>query len=195
MTAYGVEPARDTTAQASRNVSKNNVFLRADIHKCFDNSRSFAIVPKGGMGGVGGGGGVANPPPRYVVHCLGLRDIMEEEFCSLYHNVPLQGIRHLSKEALLARFAWAIFPGVQRFLLQGPTRAIIQCDAGGGQKFERMDSDKLRELYGGRDATGSASPERKRRRVYSLGTDGTWDYEGSDVESETGEEWGQYVRQ
>ncbi|KAL2753265.1 hypothetical protein ACRALDRAFT_1072206 [Sodiomyces alcalophilus JCM 7366] len=177
MEIYGAHPTIHITGTGTR--GKNVLPLRADIHRCFD-SREFAIVPKRE---------IYDPAvrehsrPRYVVHCLGHpRD--SDEFWSLYHNVPLQYIGHLSKEALLTRFAWTVFLGVRFFLLKGQTRSIVRCLTDKEeQRAEEMEGAALRDLYrggGSREASATSSPwrERKRRRVGE-----------GDGDSDTEEEW------
>ncbi|KEZ45521.1 hypothetical protein SAPIO_CDS1848 [Scedosporium apiospermum] len=180
MGRYGAHPITNI-----HNRSKNTLPLRADIHKCFDLQREFAIVPKREIYGPA----AQNSQRRYVVHCLGNDS---PEFWGLYQNVPLQYIGHLSKEALLARFAWAVILDVKPFLLQGPARNIVRCNVGGQQEAREMTIAELTELYGGGGsmaATRLPSRERKRPRVEGEGADSFGDSEVmSGDESDTEQE-------
>lgn len=68
----------------------NGLLLRADIHLVFDRP-AFVIVPK---------------LNTWVAHFL----VTTRDLGRLYHNTTIQLAQSVSTEALLARFAWSVFP-------------------------------------------------------------------------------------
>ena len=105
----------------------NLVSLRKDIHTAFDRERLFAIVAKEGT---------------WIVHFLD----GSEDLCPLYHNMKANISHDIAPEHLLTRFAWAIFPRVQQFLQQGPSRWIRQAvkDGKGNLVEETLEIDTAR---------------------------------------------------
>lgn len=83
----------------------NIMLLRADLHKSFDD-RKFAFVPKDGT---------------LVVHMLWA----SSELSMLYQNVRLHPMDSIPREFLLARFAWALFPMLEGFLLANKKRFLL----------------------------------------------------------------------
>ncbi|KAI4184060.1 MAG: hypothetical protein LQ346_006178 [Caloplaca aetnensis] len=83
----------------------NLIALREDIHTAFDRQRMFVVVPKQGI---------------WITHFLQPSHMLGP----LYHNARARLNDEVAREHVLARFAWAIFPLVQAFVLQGPKRSI-----------------------------------------------------------------------
>lgn len=83
----------------------NLIALRQDIHTAFDRQRMFAIVAKRG---------------EWVIYFLQPSHNLGPQ----YHNVTARLNDEVAREHVLARFAWAIFPLVQKFVQQGPNRWI-----------------------------------------------------------------------
>ncbi|KAI1427090.1 hypothetical protein F5Y12DRAFT_738602 [Xylaria sp. FL1777] len=114
----------------------NEIWLMAHIHASFNN-RLFVIVPKPSAGSSRS----ANPPaaslnsdfplalpaePRpyaFATHVLSTTP-EARDFAHLYQNVSIQTqyINALSPEFLFARFAWALFPYLRKFILESKVR-------------------------------------------------------------------------
>ena len=74
------------------------------MHHGFDDCK-FVIARKGG---------------QWVAHFLE----PTYDLGQLYHNRPVEIPRGVRTEFILARFAWAIFPLVKRFVEHGPERSV-----------------------------------------------------------------------
>jgi len=90
----------------------NLVRMRADIHKCFDD-RMFVFAPKTDKDG----------KQHYVVHAVHEGDT---EVRDMYQNTAAQAIGRVSREYLLARFAWCILLRLKPFLFGGVPRRVVR---------------------------------------------------------------------
>jgi hypothetical protein len=77
----------------------NAIALRSDLHTTFDTAK-FVVVPK---------------QDAWVAHFTHLTN----DLGKLYHNTAVAIDNEVSANCLLARFAWAIFPLVSKFLMAG----------------------------------------------------------------------------
>ncbi|SPO07578.1 uncharacterized protein DNG_10273 [Cephalotrichum gorgonifer] len=118
----------------------NLIWLRADIHRVYD-SHAFIIVPKKEILGPTD---QQSPRSNYVVHCLSR---YAGEFWNLYNNVPVQQIAHTSRELHFARFALAIIPLVEEFVLAGQARQVLRVKCG-EPKSENLTGSELKQFYG-----------------------------------------------
>lgn len=94
--------------------TSNLVALREDIHTAFDRHRMFVFVPK---------------QDDWLIHFLE----PSQDLGPQYHNVKARLNDGVSREHVLARFAWTIFPLVRPFLERGPkrwVRAMVTDDDG-----------------------------------------------------------------
>ncbi|KEQ57882.1 uncharacterized protein M437DRAFT_29481, partial [Aureobasidium melanogenum CBS 110374] len=82
----------------------NAIALRSDLHTTFDAAK-FVVVPK---------------QDTWVAHFTHLTN----DLGKLYHNTPVAIDKEVSANCLLARFAWAIFPLVSKFLMAGAARQV-----------------------------------------------------------------------
>jgi len=80
----------------------NAIALRSDLHTTFDAAK-FVVVPK---------------QDAWVAHFTHLTN----DLGKLYHNTAVAIDKEVSANCLLARFAWAIFPLVSKFLMAGAAR-------------------------------------------------------------------------
>ena len=122
----------------------NAIALRSDLHTAFDD-RKFVLVPKGSC---------------WVPHFLSLTN----DLGRLYHNTSLKLDKGVSRCFLLARFAWAIFPLIQKFMLRGVARCV-RIRVPDGKNFEeklmtlsREEIQQLAALTQG----GSTSPKKRK---------------------------------
>ena len=122
---FGLMPPEQELRQAH-----NIIHLRKDICQAF-NDNKFVFVPKHG---------------KCVAHFL------EETFAlgRAFHNVPVVLDTGLQNDGfILARFAWATFKGLQRFLCAGiPRRLVMRKTTSDGRMFfgiEAVDWSKYQE--------------------------------------------------
>lgn len=154
MSRYGVD-------MHNVNDSSNILRLRADIHRCFD-ARKFSMVPKASSSSRG---------MAYVVHVF---QANMGDFSSLYNNMRLQYLGHISREFIFSRFAWTILMLVKPFLLVGTPRSVVRCQINQGimeWKAEDWSSPRLSSFYGG-GGTRSASLKKPKRQREEYGEEG-----------------------
>lgn len=124
----------------------NMVSLRKDIHTAFDRERLFVVAAKEGS---------------WMVHFLD----GSEDLCPLYHNMKANLSHDIAPEHLLTRFAWAIFPRVQQFLQQGPSRWIRQTVKDGkgklGEETGELDAARITTCF---FPPRSQSPKKRGRQ-------------------------------
>ena len=104
MYRYVSNPLR--TGRDAINDLSNVTFLRADLHRAFDQGL-LIFVPKGDNG-------------ELVTHVLS----SSAEHRSLYQNSRLHTIKN-APEMLFARFAWTVLPLIEGFLISGIGRTVL----------------------------------------------------------------------
>jgi len=144
----------DPTAGASIiDRSSNGILLRSDIHRLWDTYRLF-FVPKSSDDGT---------KTTLVAHVAAI----SAELLEMYHNVPLQELRGISKEYLLARFAYGILRQLRTFLQSGRDRWLIVQENDGSVKMSQYAASacaKFAEDQGDGRSSRSPSKSPKRRR-------------------------------
>ncbi|KAI9773151.1 MAG: hypothetical protein M1840_008272 [Geoglossum simile] len=128
----------------------NAITLRSDLHTHFD-QRIFAFVPKALK---------TDKTPHYVSHFLQITG----EIGPLYHNAFIYPI-DIPQEFLFARFAWAIFPSLEAFLISGSERLLLINQDGFGvpKNVSANECFKLASPSKSVSRSRSASQERKAR--------------------------------
>ncbi|KAL8707292.1 MAG: hypothetical protein Q9220_007653 [cf. Caloplaca sp. 1 TL-2023] len=124
----------------------NMMMLRSDLHRAFDTNKQFVFVPKRSQPGVN----------KTVVHLIS----PSEEYCSLYHNTIAYSLDAIPTTYLFARFAWAIFPLVEPFLLRNVPRYLATA-AKVQQTFNPEECKDFTVARGRRSGTGS--PKKRPR--------------------------------
>lgn len=132
----------------------NAVALRPDIHRCFDRN-GFVFVPKEG---------------KWVAHFLE----HTADLGRLFHNraVTSELTGSVAPEFLLARFAAAIFPAVERFVEKGGR--LVKYRSATDEDHEviaEIDKATSRILYGQAKGRGRSESPKKRK----AGTDSVID--------------------
>ncbi|KAI9866797.1 MAG: hypothetical protein M1813_000739 [Trichoglossum hirsutum] len=126
----------------------NAIGLRSDLHTHFDR-RIFAFVPKALK---------TDKTPRYVSHVLQITG----ETGPLYHNAFIYPI-DVPREFLFARFAWAIFPSLESFLISGSERLLL-VNQDGSEVPKNVSANECFELAGpSRSVSRSRNTSRKRK--------------------------------
>ncbi|KAI4127093.1 MAG: hypothetical protein LQ338_003379 [Usnochroma carphineum] len=126
----------------------NLMLLRSDLHTSFDSAKKFVFVPK-------------RPQPNLsnmVTHLLSPSD----EYGPLYHNTAAYSLDLIPRQYLLARFAWAIFPLVEPFLLSEVRRSLATA-AKAQHTFEPDDCKDFTVSRCKRSGTGS--PKKRPRQA------------------------------
>ncbi|KAK5111416.1 hypothetical protein LTR85_012146 [Meristemomyces frigidus] len=146
--------------------SSNGILLRSDVHRLWDTYRLF-FVPKSGDEGTEAG---------LVAHVTAL----SAELLELYHNVPLQELRGVSKEYFLARFAYGVLRQLRTFLQSGRDRWLVVQENDGSVKTSQYAAPACARFAedqgGGRSSRSptkspSKSPKRKRDDAESCSAD------------------------
>ncbi|KAI0870140.1 hypothetical protein GGS24DRAFT_123424 [Hypoxylon argillaceum] len=152
------------------NDPSNKMLLMANLHWAFDRPL-FVIVPKLSAGFSSSGSPLISTalptsnklqPYAFVTHVMST--IPEAlDFTTLYHNRALQPkyFNLLKREFLFARFAWALFPYLQKFVQASTARlelVIVEEDNYVSQSITGKQFAKLRETRG-----ESINGSRKRR--------------------------------
>ncbi|KAL8942839.1 MAG: hypothetical protein Q9211_001225 [Gyalolechia sp. 1 TL-2023] len=124
----------------------NRILLRRDLHHSFDREKKFVFVPKK----------PSSNESNMVVHLVGY----SREYGELYHNTLTRTLDTIPREYLFARFAWAIFPKVEVFLLSH-TERLLNTAPSICRMFTPSECDKLAVARNKRGGTGSP---RKRQK-------------------------------
>ncbi|KAL8639317.1 MAG: hypothetical protein Q9228_003635 [Teloschistes exilis] len=144
MFRYVLDPQR--RSQAAITDVKNLILMRSDLHTSFDNDKKFVFVPK-------------KPQPdqsNTVTHVLSYSD----EYTPLYHNTLTHSIDLIPRPYLLVRFAWAIFPQLEPFLLGHIERNLLTSAKGLGT----FTPEECNDFTVPRDKrSGTGSPKKKKR--------------------------------
>ncbi|KAK5687979.1 hypothetical protein LTR17_026599 [Elasticomyces elasticus] len=137
--------------------SSNGILLRSDIHKLWDTYRLFFVPKSSGQGS----------ETTLVARVTAL----SAELVKLYHNIPLQELKGISKECLLARFAYGVLRQLRTFLQSGRDRWLVVQENDGSVKMNQYTASECAQFAedqgGGRSSrspTNSASKSPKRRR-------------------------------
>lgn len=148
MYRYVFDPTRQN--QSAMSDVNNLMLLRADIHKSFNTEQKFVFCPK-------------KPEPNasnMVVHLTSY----SEEYAWLYHNTISYSLDSISREYLFARFAWAILPKVEPFLLRNVERLLITMTK--GQHVAGPDDCKGFTVPRSK-RSGTGSPKKRQRLAQS----------------------------
>ena len=140
MGRYGTE--RKTGNNVTDDKS-NCLLLREDLHTSFDKMR-FVFVPKESPTGM-----------SLVTHML----VEARQHCEQYHNAKLHPIG-VSREFLLVRFAWAIFPLLTNWLQQGHQRLLLLA---GNAESEEVDARRCFNFGLEWSAPASRTPSPTKR--------------------------------
>lgn len=149
MTDYVLDPGRQS--QSAISDVNNQLLLRRDLHQSFDKAKKFAFVPKKPCAG----------SSNMVTHLLS----PSKEYGLLYHNTLTRSLDAVPREYLFARFAWAILPRVEPFLLCEIPRLLVTV-ANGQQVFKPDECKGFTVSRGKRSGTGSP---KKRQRSKNAG--------------------------
>jgi hypothetical protein len=129
----------------------NAIALRSDLHTTFDAAK-FVVVPK---------------QDAWVAHFTHLTN----DLGKLYHNTVVAIDQEVSSNCLLARFAWAIFPLVSKFLMTGAARQVRTRVVQDGELTEITETitagQAKAKFAGGR----SRSTSPRKRKVTDTGDD------------------------
>ena len=88
----------------------NLMLMRSDLHTAFDKAKKFVFVPKNSE----------SNRSNMVTHLLSY----SSEYTPLYHNTLAYSLDLIPRSYLFARFAWAIFPQIEPFLLSREVRSL-----------------------------------------------------------------------
>ncbi|KAL8944296.1 MAG: hypothetical protein Q9211_000636 [Gyalolechia sp. 1 TL-2023] len=179
MTNYVLDPLR--RGQSGISDVNNQLLLRRDLYQSFDKEKKFIFVPK-------------KPSPNesnMVVHLLS----SSREYGLLYHNTVTRSLDAIPRQYLLTRFAWAIFPNVEPFLLCQTSRLLAT--AKGHRIFK---PSACKDFTVTRDKrAGTGSPKKRQKSDKAHNQDGASDIDMEDVRSvkrsrvETGSSGGESV--
>ena len=125
------------------NDKSNCLLSREDLHTSFDKLR-FAFVPKESPTGI-----------SLVTHML----VHARQHCEQYHNAKLHPIG-VSREVLLVRFAWTIFPLLTNWLQQGHQRLLLLAEH---DQSEEVDSRSCYNFALEWSASTSRTPSPTKR--------------------------------
>lgn len=166
----------DPTAGASIiDRSSNGILLRSDIHRLWDTYRLF-FVPKSTGDGT---------ETNLVAHVTAT----SAELLELYHNIPLQELRGISKEYLFARLAYGILRQLRTFLQSGRDRWLVVQENDGTSRTSQYPASACAQFAedqgDGRSSRSptkspSKSPKRRRDTADICGSD---EHEEEDVKS------------
>lgn len=152
----------------------NMVCLRSDLHKAMDD-RMFAVVPKTDMFRPHPPGSVpsaSEPEAMYVVHVLAEWTPTISQLASVYQNQPIGCHALLSPQCLLARFAWAIFQQMKRFIITGGYGLphVVLSQAEDGSFISRaLTPQQAMVMYGG-GGSKNATPLKRSKRGSDFST-------------------------
>ena len=124
----------------------NLMLMRSDLHTAFDKAKKFVFVPK-------------NPrknQSNMVTHLLSY----SEEYTPLYHNTLAYSLDLIPRPYLFARFAWAIFPQVEPFLLSRVVRSLVTVS----KEQHIFNAEECKEFTVPRGTrSGTGSPKKRVR--------------------------------
>ncbi|KAL9104947.1 MAG: hypothetical protein Q9163_000192 [Psora crenata] len=144
MSQYVINPLRQS--QAGISDINNMMLLRRDIHRSFDQDRMFVLVPKK----------PAQHQGNMVTHLI----IPSDEYRFLYHNTLTYSLDSIPREYLLARFAWALLPRMEPFLLTEVPRLLITKSNG---QFVASPKDCIDFTVSRGKRSGTGSPSKRQR--------------------------------
>ena len=147
MSRYVFDPMRQSRSAITD--INNLMLLRMDLHRSFDVERKFVFCPK-------------KPEPHLsnmVIHLTS----PSEEYGWLYHNAASYSLDCIPREYLFARFAWAIFPKVEAFLLRNVERSLITVAK--GQHLAGPDDCKGFTVSRSK-RSGTGSPKKRQRPTH-----------------------------
>ncbi|THW85534.1 hypothetical protein D6D17_09181 [Aureobasidium pullulans] len=122
----------------------NAIALRSDLHTTFDAAK-FVVVPK---------------QDAWVAHFTHLTN----DLGKLYHNTVVAIDKEISANCLLARFAWAIFPLVSKFLMAGAARQVrtrVVQDGELTEVTEMITAEQAKAKFAG-GRSRSTSPRKRK---------------------------------
>ncbi|THY38487.1 hypothetical protein D6C98_10355 [Aureobasidium pullulans] len=122
----------------------NAIALRSDLHTTFDAAK-FVVVPK---------------QDAWVAHFTHLTN----DLGKLYYNTVVAIDKEVSANCLLARFAWAIFPLVSKFLMAGAARQVrtrVVQDGELTEVTEMITAEQAKAKFAG-GRSRSTSPRKRK---------------------------------
>jgi hypothetical protein len=122
----------------------NAIALRSDLHTTFDAAK-FVVVPK---------------QDAWVAHFTHLTNDLDK----LCHNTVVAIDQEVSSNCLLARFAWAIFPLVSKFLMTGAARQVrtrVLQDGELTEVTETITTGQAKAKFAG-ERSRSTSPHKRK---------------------------------
>ncbi len=126
------------------NDTANALALRSDIHSAFDAGK-FVITLK---------------QDQWVSHFLTPTANLGPE----YHNMIVEIPPSVHPAFLLSRLAWAIFPGIQNFLVRGEKRLVtLRQEIGRARDVKDLDGKELSVILGTESRGRSNSPTKRKR--------------------------------
>ena len=156
-----------------RNSSSNTLRLKVDVHQIFDCKPRFAIVPK------------ENDLVAHIFHATA----GTAEAVQLYHNVPLQSVKHVRIECLLARMAWTIFPYLEIFLSAGKRRRVSTIGDDGIRLEEEVDGEKCYQMYLWSRARSTSARKRQIGQVNQEALNDRDELQDDDASNDDSDEW------
>ncbi|KAJ9634508.1 hypothetical protein H2199_008965 [Coniosporium tulheliwenetii] len=128
----------------------NALALRSDIHLSFDAGR-FVFTRK---------------RDQWVSHFLTPTSNLGPE----YHNTTVEIPSSVHPAFLLARLAWAIFPGIRNFLIRGEKRLVtLRQETGSAWDVKELDREHLCCVLGIQPRGRSNSPTKRQREADTTG--------------------------
>ncbi|KAL9003999.1 MAG: hypothetical protein Q9188_003161 [Gyalolechia gomerana] len=164
MTNYVLDPLR--RGQSGISDVNNQLLIRRDIHQSFDKEKKFVFVPKK----------PSTNASNMVVHLLS----PSREYGLLYHNSLTRSLDAVPRQYLFARYAWAIFPNVEPFLLCQISRLLITASKG-HQIFKPSECKGFTVTRDKRAGTGS--PKKRQKSDKADNQDGASDIDMEDARS------------
>lgn len=128
----------------------NALTLRSDIHDSFD-AGTFVFTRKW---------------DRWVSHFLAPTSNLGPE----HHNITVKIPPTVHPAFILARFAWAIFPGIRNFLIRGEKRLVtLRQGVGEAWDVRELERDGLCRVLGLPPRGRSISPKKRQREEDTTG--------------------------
>lgn len=155
MSRYVLDNQRRSRAAISD--VNNLMLLRSDLHTSFDAAKKFVFVPKKPEGN----------RSNMATHLLS----SSAEYGPLYHNTLAYSLDPIPRAYLFARFAWAIFPLVEPFLLHQQPRflAIVSKEQ---EQPHIYNPEECKEFTVPRSSRSGTGGPKKRPRQPTAGDEG-----------------------
>ena len=128
----------------------NLTLLRADLHASFDTAKKFVFVPK--------------KPERNLSNMVSHLLSSSAEYGPLYHNTLAYSLDPIPRPYLFARFAWAIFPLVEPFLLHQQPKLLTTVSKGQEQPHIHTPEECKDFTIPRGNRSGTGGPKKRPRQ-------------------------------